>query len=80
MKKEIINGKKGGFVFFTTEQLMAGALFRIPAYGTINAELVWGDSSVFNSNGLNVSRTEESVFIENYMFDGIQVYITVIGY
>lgn len=77
---EILNGRKGGFVFFTTEQLMAGALFRIPAYGTIDAELVWGNSSVFNPNGLNVYRTEEAVCIVNNLYAGLNVKIVVIGY
>ncbi len=76
----ILGKKQGGFVFFTTDQLMAGALFRIPAYGTIDAELVWGDSSVFNASSLNVSRTEDAVYVVNERFDRLKVFITVIGY
>ena len=76
----ILGKSQGGFVFFTTDQLMAGALFRIPAYGIIDADLVWGDPSVFNSNSLNITRTEESVYVVNNRFDSLKVFITVIGY
>ena len=77
---KILGAKEGGFVFYTTDQLMAGALFRIPAYGNIDAELIWGDASVFNTNSLNVTRTEDAVYIINNRFERLRVFITVIGY